>query len=145
MKKTIVTQSAEQTIEFGKRLGHQAFSGAIITLKGDLGAGKTTLTKGIALGLEITQPITSPTFTIMKTYQGRLRLVHIDAYRLSGIGFDYDLEEAIYSDAVSVIEWSTNIQSSIDHELSLSLSRVGETCTIEMDYDETYATVVETL
>lgn len=142
MKKTIITQSADQTIELGKHLGRQAFSGAIITLKGDLGAGKTTLTKGIAVGLEITQPITSPTFTIMKTYQGRLRLVHIDAYRLSGIGFDYDLEEAIYSDAVSVIEWSSNIQSSIEHELSLTLSRVDDNCTIEIEYEDSYASMV---
>lgn len=145
MKKVITTQSAQETIELGQHLGRQAFSGAIITLKGDLGAGKTTLTKGIALGLEIAQAITSPTFTIMKSYQGRLPLVHIDAYRLSGIGFDYDVEEAIYSDAVSVIEWSSNIQSSIDHELSLTLARIDDTLTIEINYDESYAAMVEGL
>jgi tRNA threonylcarbamoyladenosine biosynthesis protein TsaE len=145
MKKVIITQSAQETIEVGQHLGRQAFSGAIITLQGDLGAGKTTLTKGIALGLEVTQSITSPTFTIMKSYQGRLPLVHIDAYRLSGIGFDYDLEEAIYSNAVCVIEWSSNIQSSIDHELALTLTRVDDTCTIEMNFDESYAIMVEGL
>lgn len=145
MKKTIITTSAQQTIELGERLGRQAFSGAIITLKGELGAGKTTFAKGIALGLEIMQPITSPTFTIMKTYQGRLDFVHVDAYRLSGIGFDYDIEEAIYSDAVSVIEWSSNIQSSIDHELSCTLSRVDDRCTIEIEYDAKYASMVEGL
>ena len=145
MKKQLTTYSAEQTIQLGQQLGQQAFSGAIITLKGDLGAGKTTLAKGVALGLGITKPITSPSYTIMKTYEGRLKLIHIDAYRLSGIGLDYDIEEAIYGDGVSVIEWSTNIQTSIDHECSLTLERVGDTCSIEIEYDERYQSLVESL
>jgi len=145
MKKQLTTYSAEQTIQLGQQLGQQAFSGAIITLKGDLGAGKTTLAKGVALGLGITKPITSPSYTIMKTYEGRLKLIHIDAYRLSGIGLDYDIEEAIYGDGVSVIEWSTNIQTSIDHECSLTLERVGDTCSIEIEYDERYQSLVEAL
>lgn len=145
MKKRLITQSAEQTIQLGKQLGQRAFSGAIITLKGDLGAGKTTLTKGIALGLGITQPVTSPSFTIMKSYEGRLKLVHIDAYRLSGIGLDYDIEEAIYGDAVAVIEWSNHIQSSIEHECAFSLKRVADQCEIEIEYDERYAALVEDL
>jgi tRNA threonylcarbamoyladenosine biosynthesis protein TsaE len=145
MKKQLTTYSAEQTIQLGQQLGQQAFSGAIITLKGDLGSGKTTLAKGVALGLGITKPITSPSYTIMKTYEGRLKLIHIDAYRLSGIGLDYDIEEAIYGDGVSVIEWSTNIQTSIDHECSLTLERVGDTCSIEIEYDERYQSLVEEL
>jgi len=145
MKKQLTTQSAEQTIQLGQRIGQQAFSGAIIALKGDLGAGKTTLAKGIALGLGITQSITSPSYTIMKSYEGRLKLIHIDAYRLSGIGLDYDIEEAIYGDGVSVIEWSTNIQSSIDHECSFTLTRVDNTCSIEIEYDERYQSLVEGL
>jgi len=145
MKKQLTTHSAEQTIQLGQQIGQQAFSGAIITLKGDLGAGKTTLAKGIALGLGITQPITSPSYTIMKSYEGRHKLIHIDAYRLSGIGLDYDIEEAIYGDGVSVIEWSTNIQSSIDHECSFTLKRVDNTCSIEIEYDERYQSLVEGL
>lgn len=145
MKKQLTTQSAEQTIQLGQQIGRLAFSGAIITLNGDLGAGKTTLTKGIALGLGITQPVTSPSFTIMKSYEGRLKLIHIDAYRLSGIGLDYDLEEAIYGDGVSVIEWSTHIQSSIDHECSFTLKRVDETCSITITFDERYRALVEAL
>jgi tRNA threonylcarbamoyladenosine biosynthesis protein TsaE len=145
MKKQIITTSQEQTIAVGKRLGEQAFDGAIITLNGDLGVGKTTITKGIALGLGVAQTITSPTFTIMKQYQGRLRLTHIDAYRLYGIGFDGDIEEAIYQPGVAVIEWSDQIAQSIEHALAVVMHRVGDHCTIEMTYDQAYASMVEGL
>ena len=145
MKKQIITTSQAQTIAIGKRLGEQAFDGAIITLNGDLGAGKTTFTKGIALGLGIAQTITSPTFTIMKHYEGRLRLTHIDAYRLDGIGFDGDIEEAIYQPGLAVIEWSNHIAQSIEHALAIVMKRVGDTCTIEMSYNQTYASMVEGL
>lgn len=145
MNKQIKTTSEAQTIAVGKHLGEQAFDGAIITLNGDLGAGKTTMTKGIALGLGITQTVTSPTFTLMKQYEGRLRLTHIDAYRLQGIGLDGDIEEAIYQSGVSVIEWSDQIAQSIDHGLSIVLHRVADTCTIDFTYNQMYASLVEGL
>jgi tRNA threonylcarbamoyladenosine biosynthesis protein TsaE len=145
MKKLITTTSKEQTIAIGKHLGEQAFDGAIITLDGELGAGKTTLTKGIALGLGITQTITSPTFTIMKQYEGRLRLTHIDAYRLNGIGFDQDIEEAMYQTGLTVIEWSSQIAHSIDHGLSIVMHRNANQCTMEFSYDHRYAVLVEGL
>ena len=145
MKKQIITTSEAQTIDVGKHLGERAFDGAIITLNGDLGAGKTTITKGIALGLGITKTITSPTFTIMKQYEGRLRLTHIDAYRLSGIGFDGDIEEAMYQPGVAVIEWSDQIAQSIEHGLAIVMHRVADTCTLELTYDQAYAVMVEGL
>lgn len=145
MKKQITTTSEAATIALGKHLGERAFDGAIITLNGDLGAGKTTITKGIALGLGITATVTSPTFTIMKQYDGRLRLTHIDAYRLVGIGFDGDIEEAMYQPGVSVIEWSDPIAQSIEHGLSIVMHRVNDTCTLAFTYDKSYAVMVEEL
>ena len=72
--------NVRRTIAIGRAIGRAAPSGSIIAFRGDLGAGKTTLAKGVAQGLGITEPIISPTFTIIAEYQGRLHLVHIDAY-----------------------------------------------------------------
>ena len=101
----IYSQNEEELISIGQKLGRLLNSGDIIVLSGDLGAGKTTLTKGIAKGLEITDYITSPTFTIVNEYDsGRLKLNHFDVYRVSdpdeiyAIGFD----DYIFSDAVSI-------------------------------------------
>ncbi|QVK21160.1 tRNA (adenosine(37)-N6)-threonylcarbamoyltransferase complex ATPase subunit type 1 TsaE [Mycoplasmatota bacterium] len=120
--KTIYTRNVEETIELGKLIGHMMFSGAIITLNGDLGAGKTTLTKGIALGLGVKRVVNSPTFTIMKVYDGRIPLYHMDVYRLDGIGFDYDLEDYLYGEGVSVVEWSDNIKDSLEGFLRIDIS-----------------------
>lgn len=72
-------------------------------------------------------------------------MTHIDAYRLQGIGFDGDIEEAIYQPGVAVIEWSDKIAQSIEHGLSIVLRRVDDTCTLEFTYDQTYAVMVEGL
>lgn len=90
-------------------------SGDIIAMEGTLAAGKTTITKGIALGLGITEDITSPTFTIVSEYDGRLHLYHIDVYRLDSaedfvnIGSD----EMLYGNGVSIIEWSEKIKEEL--------------------------------
>lgn len=120
--KVVYTETVAETIQLGKQLGEQLFPGAIITLNGDLGAGKTTFTKGVALGLDITRTISSPTFTIMKIYEGSIPLYHMDVYRLEGIGFDYDLEEYIYGDGVAVVEWSENIKDEIDYQLEINIT-----------------------
>ena len=112
--KIIYTKNAEETIKLGRTIGNLLFSSAIITLNGDLGAGKTTFTKGIAQALGVERVVNSPTFTIMKVYEGRLTLYHMDVYRLEGIGYDYDLEEYLYGDGVSVVEWSDNIKNSLE-------------------------------
>ena len=89
----------------------------LITLSGDLGAGKTTFTQGLARGLGIEKKVTSPTFTIMKEYRGRLPLYHIDAYRLENITQDLGFDEYIESDGVCVIEWADFIEYVLPEEL----------------------------
>jgi tRNA threonylcarbamoyladenosine biosynthesis protein TsaE len=102
------TYSAEATEALGERIGASLRGGEILALVGELGAGKTTLIKGIARGLGVAEPVTSPTFVLVKPYAGRLILYHLDFYRLESredfhsIGFDEFLEDQ----AVIVIEWA---------------------------------------
>ncbi|MGL4772040.1 MAG: tRNA (adenosine(37)-N6)-threonylcarbamoyltransferase complex ATPase subunit type 1 TsaE [Clostridium sp.] len=105
--------SIEETTKIGASLGRLLNAGDIVCLTGDLGTGKTHISKGIALGLEITENITSPTFTIVNEYDsGRLKLYHFDVYRVSdpdeiyAIGFD----DYIFSNGVSLIEWANYIE-----------------------------------
>jgi len=113
-----VIDSVEKTLAIGKKIGQLANPGDIICLIGDLGTGKTHITKGIAEGLGISDNITSPTFTIVNEYSGRLKLNHFDVYRVSdpdeiyAIGFD----EYIFSESVSVIEWANYIEELIPEE-----------------------------
>ena len=101
----IYTKSANETISLGKKVGELVSPGDVVLLDGDLGAGKTTLTKGIGEALGVFRTINSPTFTIMKMYEGKYPLYHMDLYRLNGSGMDFDLEEYIFGDGVAVIEW----------------------------------------
>lgn len=124
-----IVDSVDKTLSLGKQLGRLVHPGDIICLNGDLGAGKTHLTKGIAEGLEIYDHITSPTFTIVNEYYGRLKLYHFDVYRvndpdeISAIGFD----EYIFSDGVSVIEWSKYIEELIpNNHLSITITKLPE-------------------
>lgn len=112
--------SVEQTTQLGINLGRLLNAGDIVCLTGDLGTGKTHITKGIAKGLDINDNITSPTFTIVNEYDsGRLKLNHFDVYRVSdpdevyAIGFD----DYIFSDAVSVIEWANYIEEILPEDL----------------------------
>ena len=91
----ITVENREQTMQLGQQIGKLVMAGDVIVLSGDLGAGKTTFTKGLALGLDIDETIKSPTFTIIREYQnGRLPLYHMDVYRLeNGGGSDLGLEE----------------------------------------------------
>lgn len=113
-----ITNNADSTMKLGRKLGQLLKSGDIICITGDLGAGKTHFTKGVAEGLGIKDPITSPTFTIVNEYEGRLKLNHFDVYRVSdpdeieAIGFD----EYIFSDAVTIIEWANFIEELIPKE-----------------------------
>ncbi len=108
----IISKGPEETKAFGKHLAKSLRSGDIICLFGDLGSGKTTLIKGIAEGLNISQEnVKSPTFVLMNIYEGRLPLFHFDLYRLedlqgiSSIGYD----EFLYGNGVSVIEWADRL------------------------------------
>lgn len=112
--------SIDDTTKLGIELGKLLNTGDLICLTGDLGTGKTHITKGIAQGLGITDNITSPTFTIVNEYEsGRLKLNHFDVYRVSdpdeiyAIGFD----DYIFSDAVSIIEWANYIEEILPDDL----------------------------
>jgi len=118
MKQTVlVTYSGEETREIGKKIGKLLFPGSLLTLSGELGAGKTTFTQGLAKGLGIEKNVTSPTFTIMKNYKGNLPLNHIDAYRLEDIVQDLGFDEYIEGDGVTVIEWAQFIDYILPEEL----------------------------
>lgn len=110
----IVSKSAEETKEIGKKIANAVKSGDIISLTGSLGAGKTVLTKGIAEELGITEAIVSPTFTLVQEYdEGRLYLSHLDLYRLSGEDEFESMggEDFLYQDGLTIIEWSEKIAS----------------------------------
>lgn len=121
MRKTEIyeTMSPVETFDLGKKLGSRAEPGMIICLNGDLGTGKTVFTQGFASGLDITEPVSSPTFTIVQVYEeGRLPLYHFDVYR---IGDPEEMEEIGYEDyfygeGVSLIEWSELIEELIPGE-----------------------------
>ena len=115
MEKVLVSNSAEQTMELGKRLARIAKNGSVFCFTGDLGAGKTTLVRGIAQGLNIKSVVQSPTFNIMKIYfDGIKPLIHIDAYRLADVDTDIGLDEYIgYETGITVIEWPMYITNLI--------------------------------
>ncbi len=103
----IVSRSADETMQLGEKMAAILPVGSTICLLGDLGAGKTTLVKGLAKGLGITETVQSPTFNIMKLYlKGKKPLIHIDAYRLLDHDADIGLDEYIgYEEGITMIEW----------------------------------------
>lgn len=112
----IKTNSEEETLLLAQNLAKLLKPGDVITLNGDLGSGKTTFTKGLAVGLGIEQMITSPTFTIIKEYDGELPLYHMDAYRLEHSEEDIGFAEYFYGDGISVVEWSQFIEDFLPEE-----------------------------
>ncbi|MFO7729588.1 MAG: tRNA (adenosine(37)-N6)-threonylcarbamoyltransferase complex ATPase subunit type 1 TsaE [Spirochaetia bacterium] len=106
------TASAEETIRLGQQIGFKVAPGDIITLHGSLGSGKTTIVKGIADSLEIDDEITSPSYTLISEYDGRIPMYHMDLYRIDGID-EFELlgaEELLYGIGVSIIEWAEKIE-----------------------------------
>lgn len=99
------TKNEEELQALGERLGHLLAKNDVLILTGELGAGKTTFTKGLAKGLQISQMIKSPTYTIVREYEGRLPLYHLDVYRIEGDADSIDLDEFIFGGGVTVIEW----------------------------------------
>ena len=113
---TKYTADTEETHLLGEQIGRLCSEGTVILMDGDLGAGKTTLTQGIARGLGVKRNVTSPTFTIQKIYRGRLPLYHIDAYRLEGASQDLGFDEFMEDDGVTVIEWAAFVPELIPEE-----------------------------
>jgi tRNA threonylcarbamoyladenosine biosynthesis protein TsaE len=112
---TLITKTPEETIALGKRLGSMLKKGDVVALQGTLAAGKTTITKGIALALGITEPVTSPTFTLISEYYGSMTLYHMDVYRLDSTEdfLNLGVEELLYGDGVCVVEWSEKVMKEL--------------------------------
>jgi tRNA threonylcarbamoyladenosine biosynthesis protein TsaE len=112
------TNSEAETKAVGKRLGEMSSPGTVISLRGPLGAGKTVIAKGIAEALGIQEAIVSPTFTLIQEYAGSMRLHHMDLYRIDGVEEFGGIggEELLYSDGVTLIEWSEKIDEILPKE-----------------------------
>lgn len=105
--------SPEETFEIGKKLGEQALPGQVYTLIGDLGVGKTVFTQGVAAGLGITEPVNSPTFTIVQVYEeGRLPFYHFDVYRIGDVEEmdEIGYEDMFFGEGICLIEWANLIE-----------------------------------
>lgn len=106
------TTTADATRRLGRLVAPLVVPGDVLALTGELGAGKTCFTQGLAAGLDVVQPVTSPTFMLQRTYPGRVRLVHLDVYRLDRLQDVMELgDEALAPDAVTVVEWGDTIAS----------------------------------
>lgn len=116
---------AEDTYALGKKIGEGARPGEVYTLIGDLGVGKTVFTQGLAAGLGITEPVNSPTFTILQSYEeGRLPFYHFDVYRIGDISEmdEIGYEDCFYGDGVSLIEWADLIREILpDHYTQITI------------------------
>ena len=129
MKIELISHSAEETMTLGKTIAELALPGSTFCLTGDLGAGKTTLVRGIARGLNIKSVVQSPTFNIMKIYfDGIKPLIHIDAYRLADVDTDIGLDEYIgYETGITVIEWPVFIPRLIpENSTEINIINIGE-------------------
>ncbi len=115
------------TFELGKKLGKEAKAGQVICLYGDLGVGKTVFTQGFAEGLEIEEPISSPTFTIVQVYdEGRLPFYHFDVYRIGDIEEmdEIGYEDYVYGEGVTLIEWANLIEEILpDHYMTVTIEK----------------------
>jgi tRNA threonylcarbamoyladenosine biosynthesis protein TsaE len=125
-----VSHSISQTQRCGSQLAQHLTPGVIILLEGDLGAGKTTFTKGIAYGLGVEGYVNSPTFTLVNEYEGRLPVYHLDCYRLESgrEALDFGIEEYLYGDGVTIIEWPERISDILPSDcIRVSMSYLTDT------------------
>ena len=123
----IETKNARETYEVGEKIGRKARPGQVYTLMGDLGVGKTVLTQGVANGLGITEPVSSPTFTIIQEYEeGRLPFYHFDVYRIGCIE-EMDVigyEDYFYGNGICLIEWANLIEEIIPEDaISITIEK----------------------
>jgi tRNA threonylcarbamoyladenosine biosynthesis protein TsaE len=106
-----VTRSTDETLELARAVGELLRPGDVVSLVGELGAGKTVFARGVARALGVTELVVSPTFTIVREYEGRVPLVHVDVYRIDAVQELHDLgfEEVVRDDAVTLVEWGDRI------------------------------------
>ena len=124
-----LTNSPEETEAIGAALGKIATPGTVIAYRGDLGAGKTAFTRGLAKGLGYTEPVTSPTYTIVNEYLGgRLPLFHFDMYRLASSDDLWDIGWDDYLDrnGVCAVEWSENVADALEGAILITIHKTGE-------------------
>ena len=129
MKNTIITNSSDETFSLGRALGEKIEKKSIVALYGNLGAGKTVFAKGIAVGLGITDDITSPTFSLMEVYEGNITLYHFDLYRIEDPNefTVLSFEEYWEGDGVSVIEWPENAEKILPkHRINVYIEYMDE-------------------
>ena len=123
------TNSPEQTEALGAHLAQRLKPGTVIAYRGDLGAGKTAFTRGLARGLGITEPVTSPTYTIVNEYlSGKMPLFHFDMYRLSSSDelFDIGWEDYLERGGLCAVEWSENVDDALENALWVTIEKTGE-------------------
>jgi tRNA threonylcarbamoyladenosine biosynthesis protein TsaE len=129
-KAELLSESPEETLDLGERIGRMLSDGIVIRLIGDLGSGKTLLVKGIARGLDVPSQylITSPTFTLVNEYKGRQPLYHADLYRLStAVDFeDIGLLDILCEDAVVVIEWAEKLTEDIENTWTIHFATIDD-------------------
>ncbi len=124
-----LTNSPEETEAIGKRLGEMLTPGAVIAYQGDLGAGKTAFTRGVALGLGAKEPVTSPTYTIVNEYlSGKYPLFHFDMYRLASSDdlFDIGWEDYLERGGICAVEWSENVADAMENAIVVTIEKLGE-------------------
>lgn len=123
---TVITKSPEQTELLGKKLAELLRPGDVIAYYGDLGAGKTAFTRGLAAGLGIREAVTSPTYTIVNEYlSGRMPLFHFDMYRLGSSEelFDIGWEDYLARGGVCAVEWSENVADALTDAISITIEK----------------------
>ena len=123
------TDSPKETEKVGQALGAVLKPGAVLAYEGDLGAGKTAFTRGLARGLGATEPVTSPTYTIVNEYlSGRLPLFHFDMYRLRSADDLWDIgwEDYLDRNGVCAVEWSENVREALEAPVTVRIEKLGE-------------------
>ena len=125
-----ITSSPEETERLGAALAERLTPGTVIAYRGDLGAGKTAFTRGLAKGLGAAEPVTSPTYTIVNEYlTGRIPLFHFDMYRLpsSDSLFDIGWDDYLERGGVCAVEWSENVEDALEDPILVTIEKLGET------------------